>query len=76
MYDLVYDPGERCNLAELKEYEEIRNELAGRLEKIQERTNDPLLKGKIQIQPEWKVNRRECDKASSKNPEDYESLGK
>lgn len=76
LYDLVYDPGERCNLAELKEYEEIRNELAGRLEKIQERTNDPLLKGKIQIQPEWKVNRRECDKASSKNPEDYESLGK
>lgn len=76
LYDLIYDPGERCNLAGREEYEEIRKDMAGRLEKIQEKTNDPLLKGQIPIRPEWKVNRRECDKASSKNPEDYESLGR
>ena len=76
LYDLVYDPGERRNLADIEEYREIKEEMAGRLKAIQEKTGDPLLKGGIAIQPEWKVNRRECDKASSKNPEDYVSLGK
>ena len=41
-----------------------------------ERTHDPLLAGPIQVQPQWKVNRKECMQASSKNPDDYVSLGR
>ncbi len=75
LYDLVYDPGERCNVAGQPEYEEIRRDMAKRLYAVQERTEDPILEGPISVQEGWKVNRRECEKASSKNPEDYVSPG-
>ena len=75
LYDLVYDPGERCNVAGQPEYEEIRRDMAKRLYAVQERTEDPILEGPISVQEGWKVNCRECEKASSKNPEDYVSPG-
>lgn len=75
LYDLVYDPGERCSLAESPEYEKVRREMEERLLAIQKQTDDPILKGPIPVRPEWKVNRRECGMASSKNPEDYISGG-
>jgi hypothetical protein len=40
----------------------------------QEDTKDPLLKGNIEIQKSWKVNKRECLNPSSKNNEDYDNL--
>ena len=40
-----------------------------------ERTNDPLLHGPIPVQKTWKVNKPDCEMASSKDPDDYISLG-
>lgn len=75
LYDLVYDTGERKNLAEESEYAGIREELSGRLERHMRKTSDPLLDGGITVLPGWKVNKKECLTASSKNPDDYVSLG-
>ena len=75
LYDLVYDPGERRNLAGETEYKTVLREMAEKLQIHEEKTDDPIRHGQIEVRPEWKVNRRECQKASSKNPEDYISQG-
>lgn len=75
LYDLVFDTGERKNLAGAAGYASIRAELAERLERHLERTDDPILTGAIPVQPGWKVNKTTCGQASSKNPDDYVSLG-
>ena len=72
---MVYDPGERCNVAGHPEYEEIRRDMAKRLQTIRGADRRFRFEGPIPVKDEWKVNRRECEKASSKNPEDYVSLG-
>ena len=71
LYDLVYDPGERRNLAEKPEYEEVLLDMRSRLEDWQEKTDDAVRTGLMEVKTGWKVNRKECLKASSKNPEDY-----
>jgi arylsulfatase A-like enzyme len=71
LYDLLFDPGERNNLVDDERYQDVLEEMRKRLLTYQEETDDPLLKGHIQIQPNWKVNKRECINPSSKNPEDY-----
>ena len=76
LYDLVYDPGERCNLADLEEYKYILKDMENRLERYETGTDDPILQGEIAVRPEWKVNRKECLQASSKNPDDYVSTGR
>ncbi len=76
LYDLLYDTGERNNVIDDPAYRETADELREKLRAHMERTKDPLLDGPVEIKPEWKVNRRECMQASSKNPEDYVSLGK
>lgn len=76
LYDLIYDPGERNNLVGKQEYVSVKTEMAARLERYEIRTEDPILNGEIRVRPEWKVNKKECWKASSKNPTDYVSLGK
>lgn len=75
LYDLAYDPGERENLAGRPEYQAILEDMKRRLLRYQTKTRDPLLEGEILISPCWKVNKKECETASSKCPEDYESLG-
>lgn len=75
LYDLIYDPGERNNLVHDPELAQIAQELRDTLRHHMERTDDPLLWGPVQIQSRWKVNRRECMEASSKDPKDYVSLG-
>lgn len=75
LYDLVYDPGERRNLVTDPEYEGILLDMKNRLEDYEEKTHDPIREGLMEVRPEWKVNKRECEKASSKNPEDYLSMG-
>lgn len=71
LYDLAYDTGERNNLAADPARESVLEELRLRLDRQMRATDDPLLKGPIALQPGWKVNRRECRKASSNNPQDY-----
>ena len=75
LYDLLYDMGERNNLISSPEYANIAEELRHRLHAEMERTRDPLLLGPIPIDPRWKVNKPGCQIASSKNPDDYISLG-
>lgn len=75
LFDLYYDVFETNNVAHDECYAEVLDDMRSRLRDFMERTDDPLLKGAIEIRPEWKVSRRECVAAGSKNPEDYESLG-
>lgn len=75
LYDLVYDVGERNNLIGDPEYGEILQDLRRRLHSEMERTRDPLLQGAIPVRPHWKVNKPDCRQASSKDPNDYVSLG-
>lgn len=75
LYDLLYDMGERNNLISSPEYANIAEELRRRLHAEMERTGDPLLHGPIPIERHWKVNKPGCQTASSKNPDDYVSLG-
>jgi N-sulfoglucosamine sulfohydrolase len=71
LYDLVYDPGERRNLAKEPEYKAVLEKMRDRLKEYEERTEDPIRSGPVAVRSGWKVNRRECQTASSKNPEDY-----
>lgn len=75
-YDLLYDPGERCNLINNSEYEEIVNKLKKKLYDYQITTNDYIINGQLlSIQPKWKVNTVHCINPSSKEPTDYISMG-
>lgn len=71
LYDTYYDLGERNNVIEQVEYKNIIDELRNSLDLHMKKTNDPLLNGIIEIQNGWKVNKKECHQASSKNPDDY-----
>ena len=73
LYDLYYDAEEMHNLIDDIRYEDIKNNLKDKLNKMMEDINDPLLKGEL---PGYKVNKRECIMASSKNPEDYDVRGR
>lgn len=75
LFDLDYDVEERCNLADDPAYAKILASMQERLLDFMERTDDPLLRGPIPIQPGWKVNRRSCLSAHSEDPDDYESPG-
>lgn len=75
LFDLYYDVFETNNVVHDERYAEVLDDMRSRLRDFMERTDDPLLKGAIEIRSEWKVSRRECVAAGSKNPEDYESLG-
>ena len=75
LYDLFYDTNERNNCIDDPALEAIVDELRSSLEAEMERSCDPLLQGVIEVQPTWKVNKKECLTASSKNADDYVSLG-
>ena len=45
LFDLVFDPAERNNLAGRAEYAAVQADLAGRLERWMRETDDPLLRG-------------------------------
>lgn len=47
LYDIVFDPNEASNLVGNPRYEEILNEMRGRLERWMTETNDPLLNGPV-----------------------------
>lgn len=75
LYDLYFDPGERDNLSCNSVYKAVLEDMRGRLEKHLEETDDFILKGPVTIDKNWKVNKKECYYASSRDPEDYVSLG-
>ena len=74
LFDLYYDPSERNNLLNDPTYEDILNEMRELLYKKQKETEDPILKGVLEIKKGYKVNKSECEMASSKNKDDYISL--
>lgn len=76
LYDLYYDVYEKNNLVDDPEYRDILDDMRQKLETFMEKTSDPLLDGPIEIRKEWKVNKKEALSAGSKDPDDYESLGR
>ncbi|WP_373898397.1 sulfatase [Haloimpatiens sp. FM7315] len=76
LYDLYYDVGERNNLIDNSKYESVKLKLRERLDKHLVDTKDEILNGDIPIKNEWKVNKKECTIASSKDKNDYVNLGK
>jgi len=51
LYDLLFDPMERCNQADNPAYQEVRNELLNQLNKFMKETDDPLLTGVLPPSP-------------------------
>lgn len=75
LYDCYYDPEERDNLVNKPEYKEILKEMRAKLLAFQLKTQDPILNGHIVIEKSYKVNKASCKNASSKDLNDYISLG-
>ena len=73
LFDLYYDPTERNNLADDSKYKEVLEKLRKVLHEKQVKTDDPILKGALEIKKGYKVNKVECETASSKNKDDYVS---
>lgn len=71
LFDLYYDPTERNNLVEDSKYKEVLEKLRKVLLEKQIKTDDPILKGALEIKKGYKVNKVECETASSKNKDDY-----
>lgn len=71
-YDLENDPEEKINLIDNPKYQNEIENLKKYLRIWQEKTNDPILKGEIKKEKNWKVNKKECVNPSSKDKNDYE----
>lgn len=71
LFDLYYDPTERNNLVNDSGYKEVLENLRKVLFEKQIQTDDPILKGALEIKKGYKVNKVECETASSKNKDDY-----
>ena len=56
LYDLVFDPQERCNLAAEPAVQEALGEMRVRLERWMRATDDPLLAGPVAAPPGARVN--------------------
>jgi hypothetical protein len=56
LYDLIFDPQERCNLAETPAMGTVLQEMRERLKRWMERTADPLLQGVVPAPAGAQVN--------------------
>lgn len=74
LYDLVFDVSEKNNLINDPSLKQVIEDLKNRLLIFMKKTNDPLLKGPIVRQNNWKINLPECVSAGSKNTDDYEVI--
>jgi arylsulfatase A-like enzyme len=52
LYDLIFDPLERCNQAENPAYKEVLEDLKQRLDAFMRETGDPLVNGELPPSPE------------------------
>lgn len=75
LFDIKIDPSESINLVSNSDYKDILEQFREELSKFMVKTNDPLLNGEIKIKEKWKVNKKTCYSPSSKNPDDYVSVG-
>jgi len=71
LYDLLYDPYERNNIIDDQELAGVVKELRDKLYAFQQQTEDPIRHGSYEMQSGWKVNKQECLRPSSKDPQDY-----
>lgn len=76
LYDCYYDPTETHNVINESEYLIIADQLRNDLKKNMEATDDPLLRGHLEIKPCHKVNKKGCLLPGSRDPEDYEPQGR
>lgn len=60
LYDLVFDPQERRNLAHDPRYAALRAEMEARLQAWMENTHDPLLQGPLRVPAGSLINRRDA----------------
>lgn len=74
LYDLYYDPLEANNLCDQTSYATVLCFMKQKLKEYQVKTKDPILQGALPLLKGYKVNKKECMQASSKNPEDYEQI--
>jgi arylsulfatase A-like enzyme len=58
LYDLTFDPMERCNVADNPAYREVREQLEMQLNKFMDETDDPLVNGILPPSPMEIANRR------------------
>ena len=65
LFDLVFDPHERCNIIDRPGMEDVANEMRSRLDNWMQQNNDPLLEGPIPL-PEG---------ARTTDPDDYSPSG-
>ncbi|MBM4460235.1 MAG: sulfatase [Chloroflexi bacterium] len=70
LFDLVFDPSERDNLAGRPEFASEQRDLAARLERWMQETNDPLLRG---YAPKPAVARVNLKTALHPNEQEFES---
>jgi len=56
LYDLIFDANETNDLAADASYAAVLDEMRGRLDRWMQRTDDPLLKGRVPAPPGAKVN--------------------
>jgi hypothetical protein len=66
LFDLVFDPEERCNLADRPAFKSVLDEMRKRLDDHMKRTSDPLLHGPVPAPKGAKVN--DPDQSSPQEP--------
>lgn len=76
LYDCYYDNLELNNVIDDSNYQEVLQELKKELYNHMVRTKDPLLEKEFEILSNYKVNKKECLSASSKDPKDYDERGR
>ena len=73
--ELLNSTFEKNNLVKNPEYQQELEHMQRELHEFMVRTKDPLLEGPIAIRKKWKINKKETYSPSSKNTDDYESVG-
>ncbi len=66
MYDLIFDPGEACNVAADPAYADVLDDMRARLDNFMKETDDPLLHGPLPVPPGAVAN--DPDQVSANEP--------
>ena len=75
LFDLDFDPGERKNLINDFNYQDVQNEMRELLERHMRETGDFMESGRIPRPEGIVLNKVTCVDPDSENPSDYESEG-